>query len=162
LEDKLVSQVIAFAGSGKLQDGGVTSKEFREFLAQIPSPFLSRYADECLTTKFDGNGFALQDVINEVGNRLGFEVTAGRYRGLSGHIVLMPAYVVQQYPTFNVQKLTESLPNSIHARTLFECITVWSYRQAMLGLSAEPLKLIDLLTALSTAVSPIKFGSHAS
>jgi hypothetical protein len=66
LEDKLVSQVIAFAGSGKLQDGGVTSKEFREFLAQIPSPFLSRYADECLTTKFDGNGFALQDVINEV------------------------------------------------------------------------------------------------
>lgn len=86
LEDKLVSQVIAFAGSGKLQDGGATSKEFREFLAQIPSSFLSRYADECLTTKFEGNGFALQDVINEVGNRLGFEVTAGRYRGLFGHI----------------------------------------------------------------------------
>jgi hypothetical protein len=86
LEDKLVSQIIAIAGSGKLQDGGTTFKEFREFLSQIPSSSLIRYSDECLTTKFEGNGFALQDIINEVGKRLGFEVTTGRYRGSPSHI----------------------------------------------------------------------------
>jgi hypothetical protein len=33
LQDKQVQQVIGFAGDGKLRDGGVASKEFREFLA---------------------------------------------------------------------------------------------------------------------------------
>lgn len=84
--DKHIQQIIAFSGEGKLQDDSKASLEFREFLSQIPSSFLVRYADECLTTKFDGNGLALQDVINEVGKRLGFSVIHGRYRGSSKHI----------------------------------------------------------------------------
>ncbi|MEO5804794.1 MAG: hypothetical protein ABIR24_14815, partial [Verrucomicrobiota bacterium] len=52
----------------------------------VPSSFLERYAIDCLTDKFDGNGFALQDVINEVGKRLGFRVQQGRYRGIQGEI----------------------------------------------------------------------------
>ncbi len=81
LRDKQIHQVIAFAGSGKLLDDGEASQELREFLSLVPSALLSQYADECLTTKFDGNGLALQDVINEIGRRLGFEVTNGVYRG---------------------------------------------------------------------------------
>lgn len=86
LKEKHVQQVISFAGKGKLSDGGPTSKEFREFLGLVPSPFLARYADECLKEKFDGSGFALQDVINEVGKRLGFKVEQGKYRGCPGEI----------------------------------------------------------------------------
>jgi len=87
LQEKQVQQVIAFAGDGKLRDGGVASKEFREFLAAVPSSFLSRYAGDCLAEKkFDGSGLALQDVINEVGTRLGFKVEKGRYRGTPGEI----------------------------------------------------------------------------
>jgi len=86
VQDKHVQQVIGFAGDGKLRDGGGASKEFREFLALVPSSFLSRYAEDCLTDKFDGSGFALQDVINEVGKRLGFRVEQGRYRGTPGEI----------------------------------------------------------------------------
>ena len=86
LQDKQVQQVIGFAGDGKLRDGGVASKEFRDFLAVVPSNFLSRYANNCLTDKFDGSGLALQDVINEVGTRLGFRVEKGRYRGTPGEI----------------------------------------------------------------------------
>jgi hypothetical protein len=82
IADKHVQQVIAFAGTGKLVDGGEASTEFRDLLSIVPSDMLRRYADECLTTKFDGGGLALQDVVNQVGTRLGFEVTNGRYRGV--------------------------------------------------------------------------------
>lgn len=86
LQDKHVQQIIGFAGDGKLRDGGVASKEFRAFLALVPSNLLARYANDCLTDKFDGSGLALQDVINEVGIRLGFKVEQGRYRGVQGEI----------------------------------------------------------------------------
>jgi len=86
LQDKHVQQVIAFSGSGKLNDSSDTSKEFRRFLTLIPSDYLIRYADESLGQKFEGNGFALQDVVNEVGRRLGFMVENGRYRGVQGQI----------------------------------------------------------------------------
>jgi hypothetical protein len=86
IQDKQVQQVIGFAGDGRLRDGGIASKEFRDFLALVPSSFLSRYANDCLTDKFDGSGLALQDVINEVGTRLGFRVEQGRYRGTPGEI----------------------------------------------------------------------------
>ena len=82
--EKHIQQVIGFAGDGKLRDGSSASKEFREFLALVPSTFLVRYASECLNDKFDGSGFALQDVINQVGKRLGFRVELGRYRGMAG------------------------------------------------------------------------------
>ena len=86
IQNKHVQQVIGFAGDGKLRDSGNASKEFRDFLALVPSDFLSRYANDCLTDKFDGSGLALQDVINEVGTRLGFRVEQGRYRGTPGEI----------------------------------------------------------------------------
>jgi hypothetical protein len=86
LSDKLVKQIISFAVTGQLRDGNDASTEFREFLARVPSFFLSRYADECLKESFEGSGFALQDVINQVGRRLGFAVTYGRYRGTVAHI----------------------------------------------------------------------------
>ena len=84
IERKLVHQIIAIAGSGKLQDGNETSREFREFLSHVPSTMLEAYAQHCLTEKFDASGLALQDVINEVGRRLGFRVENGRYRGTPG------------------------------------------------------------------------------
>jgi hypothetical protein len=81
---KTVQQVVGFAG--KLKDGGTGSKEFREFLSLVPSAYLARYAGDCLNEKFEGSGFALQDVLNEVGIRLGFRVEQGKYRGIQGGI----------------------------------------------------------------------------
>lgn len=84
--NKHVQQIIGFAGSGKLRDESLASKEFRDFLSLIPSKLLAQYADNCLSEKFEGSGLALQDIINQMGKRLGFEVTDGRYRGVSGQI----------------------------------------------------------------------------
>jgi len=72
------------AGDGKLLDGNPTSSEFRAFIKIIPSSQLSKYANECLTGKFEGNGLALQDIVNQIGRRCGFNVEYGRYRGKSG------------------------------------------------------------------------------
>jgi len=86
IRDKHVQQIIAFAGDGRLLDGGGASDEFRTFLSHVPSDLLARYASDCLTESFTNSGHALQDVINEAGRRLGFTVEAGRYRGVAGQI----------------------------------------------------------------------------
>ena len=88
LAEKHIQQVIAIAGDGKLRDGSPASSEFREFLRNVPSELLSKYADECLVESFQDSGLALQDIVNEIGRRLDFLVTHGRYRGTtnqSGH-----------------------------------------------------------------------------
>ena len=86
LDGKHVWQIITFAGDGKIRDGNSTSSEFRDFLSRIPSNRLNQYLDECLSQKFDDNGFVLQDIVNQIGRRLGFNVTDGRYRGLPSQI----------------------------------------------------------------------------
>lgn len=86
LAEKRVDQIIAVAGSGKLRDRSDASLELREFLAAIDSTSLCRYADDCLTTRFEDSGLALQDIVNEIGRRLGFEVKHGVYRGTAGGI----------------------------------------------------------------------------
>ena len=86
LREKRVEQIIGFAGDGRLGDSNTAPVEFRAFLARIPSSILARYANECLTDSFKDSGLALQDIVNEIGRRLGFDVKPGRYRGAKGSI----------------------------------------------------------------------------
>jgi hypothetical protein len=44
------------------------------------------YANYCLTGKFEDSGLALQDIINQIGSRLGFKVRNGLYRGKTNEI----------------------------------------------------------------------------
>jgi hypothetical protein len=74
-------QLITFAGNGKLGDGNSTSEEFRALLPEVSVDALARFADECLSEAFEGSGFALQDIINEAGRRLGYHVAPGYYQG---------------------------------------------------------------------------------
>lgn len=85
-EAKSLPQILSFTADGKLKDNNQTSSEFRELLDQIPSTLLKKYSDNCLTEKFDDGGFALQDIINQIGIRLGFEVVYGLYRGKQNDI----------------------------------------------------------------------------
>jgi hypothetical protein len=43
---------------------------------------LADYARFCLDDAFNKNGFVLQDIVNEIGKRLGYEVQNGRYQGV--------------------------------------------------------------------------------
>jgi hypothetical protein len=85
-ETKTLAQILSFAGDGKLRDGNDTSLEFRELLGQVPSQLLKKFADSCLLEKFDDGGLALQDIINQIGIRLGFSAEHGLYRGKQNNI----------------------------------------------------------------------------
>lgn len=83
LIDKHIQQLIAIAGDGKLNDQSTGSLEFRSFLSQVPTLFLKKYSSECLKNSFPNSGLALQDIVNELGTRIGATVEPGRYRGSS-------------------------------------------------------------------------------
>jgi hypothetical protein len=86
IKGKTIQQLLAFAGDGHLRDGNETSDEFRSFLAHIPSGLLQDSAEHCLASSFTDGGLALQDIVNQVGRRLGFQVEDGRYRGVVGEV----------------------------------------------------------------------------
>ena len=82
LQGKTLAQIITFAGDGKLRDDNATSREFRDLLGHIQLPEIRAYAYECINSAAVGspeNGLVLQDIVNQVGKRLGFKVEDGRY-----------------------------------------------------------------------------------
>jgi hypothetical protein len=81
-KDKRISQIIAFCGDGQLLDGGSAPLELREFLLGLSLENLVDYLNQCLDEPFKDSGLALQDIINEVGRRIGYTVENGRYRGV--------------------------------------------------------------------------------
>ena len=81
LLDKKLQQILSFSGDGHLKDGNDTSSQFRDFLKLVPSGVLQKYSQECLQEAFPDSGLALQDIVNQIGFRLGFEVQHGVYRG---------------------------------------------------------------------------------
>jgi hypothetical protein len=81
LLSKTYAQIISITGDGNLKDKNNTSSELREFLTEIPSEKLIQFTNECLSDSFKDSGFALQELINQYGERLGFSVDHGLYRG---------------------------------------------------------------------------------
>jgi hypothetical protein len=69
-----------------LKDGSETADEFRQFLREVDSEKLIEFSSYCLENAFQGSGQVLQDLINEVGRRLGFQVENGRYQGVRNDI----------------------------------------------------------------------------
>jgi len=76
-----VEQVVSSAGDGVLRDGAESSAEFRGFLQEVASDRLFDYARHCLESSFPRSGLVLQDIVNELGRRLGFDVENGLYQG---------------------------------------------------------------------------------
>ncbi len=76
-----IKQIVAIAGDGNLKDNSTASSEMREYLSAISTKHLCRYVDSCLEASFDCSGFVLQDIVNELGVRLGYQVERGLYRG---------------------------------------------------------------------------------
>ena len=49
-------------------------------LKAVSSEVIGKWLEECLDYRFTDFGFVLQDTVNEVGRRLGFDVIHGVYR----------------------------------------------------------------------------------
>jgi hypothetical protein len=76
-----IEQVVSSAGDGNLRDNSPCSEELRQFLRFVPTETLCRYAQYCLDNSFDKGGLVLQDIVNEFGQRLDFDVEHGLYQG---------------------------------------------------------------------------------
>lgn len=81
-----VEQVVATAGDGILRDGSLCSNELRTYLTQVVTSKVAIYIEQCLGASINRGGLILQDLINELGRRLDYQVTNGRYQGTVGHI----------------------------------------------------------------------------
>lgn len=77
-----LEQIVANAGI--LKDGSQSSLDFRQFLQEVDSHKLAEYATFCIENKHYGE--ILQDIVNEIGRRLGFTVENGRYAGVRNEI----------------------------------------------------------------------------
>lgn len=78
---KTIEQLVKISGDGVLRDGGLASEELREFLSVVPTHLLRIYLGQCLESAFTDSGLVLQDLVNELGKRLGCDVEQGLYRG---------------------------------------------------------------------------------
>jgi hypothetical protein len=81
-----IEQIVSAAGDGNLRDGSLCSEELRTYLMEVQSRTLEVYVEYCLATPFKVSGVVLQDLINEIGRRLDYEVRNGRYQGTPAHI----------------------------------------------------------------------------
>ena len=82
---KNIRQLVSYIGSGHLKDGNNTSLELREFLSVVGSDELITYVKQCMEDSSNSeNPFVFQDIVNEAGSRLGFEVESGLYQGVHG------------------------------------------------------------------------------
>jgi hypothetical protein len=81
-----IEQVVTTAGDGSLRDESLSSRELREYLREVRSERLFEYIDGCLTRGFSKSGAVLQDLINELGRRLDYEVENGLYQGRSNAV----------------------------------------------------------------------------
>jgi hypothetical protein len=77
---------MAIDPDNSLRDGSPGSLEFRQFLTEIDSKKLSSFATYCLENPFTDSGQVLQDIVNEIGRRMGFIAENGRYRGVRNDI----------------------------------------------------------------------------
>ncbi|MCU1319696.1 MAG: hypothetical protein JWP98_1214 [Edaphobacter sp.] len=81
LNNLSIWQIVTICGDGKLRDGSDCSAQFRTFLRSAPLENMATYVQACLESTFTDSGLVLQDLINELGRRLDFEVENGLYQG---------------------------------------------------------------------------------
>ena len=80
-EKKTIDQIVAITDDGKLHDGSECARQVREFLKFQTAARIVAYANYCLKHSSELNNAALQDIVNEIGRRLEFDIAYGKYFG---------------------------------------------------------------------------------
>jgi len=80
-EKKTIDQIVAITDDGKLHDGSECARQVREFLKFQTADRIVAFANYCLKHSSELNNAALQDIVNEIGRRLEFDIAYGKYFG---------------------------------------------------------------------------------
>jgi hypothetical protein len=81
-----IEQIVSNAGDGRLRDSSECQNELRSYLRLVSTNQLGSYASHCLSESFQKSGQVLQDIVNELGRRLEYEVINGRYQGTQNEV----------------------------------------------------------------------------
>ena len=79
VKGKSITQIVTMLGDGKLSDAGQTALAFRDFLNNCKIEQLESFIKQMVTEPSDGK--ILQDIVNTIGKKIGFEVLHGLYHG---------------------------------------------------------------------------------
>jgi hypothetical protein len=101
-----IEQVVANAGDGNIKDQSVCSRELRSYFRECPAESLFDYARQILERSFNNSGLVLQDIVNEFGRRLDFDVEDGLYRGKPTAIGFDGIWRAQNQPALVVEVKT--------------------------------------------------------
>jgi hypothetical protein len=101
-----IEQIVKSAGEGNLKDGSNCSQEVRHFLKACPSDSLFSYARHCMEKAFQDSGLVLQDIVNELGQRLDFDVENGLYRGKTTSVGFDGIWRVKDEPALIIEVKT--------------------------------------------------------
>ncbi len=101
-----IEQIVSSAGDGNLRDGSNCSQELRQFFSVCPSERLFAHARYCLENSFEKGGIVLQDIVNELGRRLDFDVEDGLYQGKRNSIGFDGIWRVKNEPALIVEVKT--------------------------------------------------------
>lgn len=117
-EQKTINQIVSFAGDdGRLIDGGSSQEELRKFLKNIENQKIVEYSRYCLEKPFNDSGLVLQDLVNEVGRRLGFKVKDGMYQGNKKKIGVDGIWVNEEGFSLLVETKTDASAFTINLDT---------------------------------------------
>jgi hypothetical protein len=157
VDELTIEQIVATAGDGNLKDESACSQELRGYLAQVPSPKVVNYVDRCLSTAFTKGGMVLQDLINELGRRLDYIVTNGRYQGTTSKIGFDGIWVSPEGATVIVEvKTTDTYRISLE--------TIMGYREKLMSgshVNGKPSVLI-VVGRDDTGELEAQFAAHAT
>ena len=121
-----IQQIVSNAGDGNLRDASEASHELREFLKLVPIDSLFAYARQCLDAPFQKSGPVLQDIVNELGRRLDFEVQNGLYQGRRNAIGFDGVWRFTGEPELVVEVKTTDVYT-------FPLETTYEYREELIG-----------------------------
>ena len=85
LSEMTIEQIVSAAGDRKFVTRPCAPKSCAP-IHEVPSRALGTYVDYCLSNAIKAGGMVLQDLINEIGRRLDYEVANGRYQGIPSQI----------------------------------------------------------------------------
>lgn len=81
-----IEQIVSNAGDGNLKDNSECSRELRAYFSEVKTEKLAEYTESCLASSINKGGIVLQDLINELGRRLDYNVKNGRYQGVANAV----------------------------------------------------------------------------
>jgi len=121
-----IEQIVTMAGDGNLKDGGSCANEFREYLTEADPAKLAAYIGHCLSSSFPKSGLVFQDLVNELGRRLDYKVSNGRYQGTANAIGFDGIWISPEGHTIIAEvKTTDAYRIQLD--------TIAGYRQRLLG-----------------------------